>query len=121
MRYLKQKPSGYLFGWSPELAARSDMVEVLDPEDPLPRDPLADVLSIRPGAAYDADEPAKVDTSEPEPEPESESEPDSAMAPVAQPVRRRRRPADGGVVAAVLAPIPAPVPALEVDTSGDGF
>ena len=112
MRYLKQRSSGNLFCWTPELAARSDMVEVATPTTPLPPDPSAGVLTIRPG--YDADEPARVDT--------SDTGEDLDPRPVVQPVRRRT-PAAGGAVAAMLAPtpVPAPAPVLEVDTTGDGF
>ena len=109
MRYLKQRSSGYLFGWTPELAARPDMVEVATPTTPLPPDPSAGVLTIR--AGHDTDEPARVDTSE------SDENPDPR--PVAQPVRRRRTPAAAGTVAAMLTP--AAASALEVDTTGDGF
>lgn len=107
MRYLKQRPSGYLFAWTPELAARSDMVEVATPTTPLPPDPFAEVLTVTPGRG--ADEPTRVDTSE------SDENPDPR--PVAQPVRRRRAQAATGAVAAML----TPAPPLDVDTTGDGF
>jgi hypothetical protein len=55
-RFLKQKPSGYIYGWTPQLAERADM----EPYEPPPVERPAETTSQNPTQASAASMPEDV-------------------------------------------------------------